>query len=410
MLFRSSLFVPSALGALLMACGTAPRNDDGAARVDRPDESLDSPAPPQQRGAERTKSTDAKLTVGQGIQIMGATYGFNCGAPGGNETGALSSACDGLGACDYRVDYRIIGDPAPNCAKNYTAYYTCSDGIVREASLPAEATGSVLHLSCLGITVLDATYGLNCGVAGGNETDTLAAACDGLGACDYFVDYLFIGDPAPNCAKTYTASYRCGDGIMRNVSLPAEATGKVAHLSCYGVAVSDATYGGNCGAPNGNETNTLADTCDGFESCWYQVDSRVIGNPAPNCAKTYTASYRCGDGSVNSVNLPAEANGDTTVLYCGPGYSYVGCFTDQPNRDLSGPSERLDTAGDVLERCVDFCRGQGQFFAGLQYGDQCFCGNTFDHYGPATNCNMPCTYDPGETCGGTWANSVYRVQ
>jgi WSC domain-containing protein len=136
----------------------------------------------------------------------------------------------------------------------------------------------------------------------------------------------------------------------------------------------------------------------------------VIGDPAPNCAKTYTASYKCADGSVNNVSIPAEGNGDPFVLYCGPGESYKGRFADEPNRDLSGPFELLDTPSDVPQKCVEFCRGQGQFFAGLQYGDQCFCGNTCDHYGPATNCNIPCSYDPGETCGGSWANSVYQVQ
>jgi hypothetical protein len=50
--------------------------------------------------------------------------------------------------------------------------------------------------------------------------------------CDYTVDYRVIGDPAPNCRKTYTASYWCGDGVLRYVNLPAEATGSAAQLSC----------------------------------------------------------------------------------------------------------------------------------------------------------------------------------
>src|SRR5882724_10806838 len=54
-----------------------------------------------------------------GISVVAGTYGGNCGASHGNVTGALASACNTtLGHCDYIVDYTIIGDPAPGCAKD----------------------------------------------------------------------------------------------------------------------------------------------------------------------------------------------------------------------------------------------------------------------------------------------------
>ena len=51
---------------------------------------------------------------------------------------------------------------------------------------------------------------------------------------------------------------------------------------------------------------------------------------------------------------------------------------------------------------------QGFAFAGAQYADQCFCGNSYGKYGPSTSCDMQCTGDqrPDTFCGGSWANTV----
>jgi hypothetical protein len=91
-----------------------------------------------------TQSSIATFTVGQppqtGISVVAGTYGGNCGAPHGNVTGALGSACNTLGHCDYIVDYTIIGDPAPGCAKDYVAEWTCNgQSLVQRATASPEA-------------------------------------------------------------------------------------------------------------------------------------------------------------------------------------------------------------------------------------------------------------------------------
>ena len=55
----------------------------------------------------------------------------------------------------------------------------------------------------------------------------------------------------------------------------------------------------------------------------------------------------------------------------------------------------------------------GYRYFGLQYGTQCFCGNSFGRYGRSPNqgeCNKPCPANRNEICGGTWRNSVYDTQ
>lgn len=63
----------------------------------------------------------------------------------------------------------------------------------------------------------------------------------------------------------------------------------------------------------------------------------------------------------------------------------------------------------TIKECVNVCLKRGFKYAGLQYGNDCYCDNTYDKYGKADNCNMSCSGNKNEVCGGYWANSVYEV-
>lgn len=88
-------------------------------------------------------------------------------------------------------------------------------------------------------------------------------------------------------------------------------------------------------------------------------------------------------------------------------HDYRGCFKDAEQRDLQG--FHLENAGMTIDMCLSICKERGFPVAAVQFSSHCFCGESFGRYGPATNCNMQCGGDPSETCGGSWANSVFRV-
>lgn len=90
------------------------------------------------------------------------------------------------------------------------------------------------------------------------------------------------------------------------------------------------------------------------------------------------------------------------------GLRYIGCFKDTWTRDLS--VFMTSNPGMTTEKCVSLCREKGTAYAATQYGQQCFCGNTYGKYGPATNCDMKCAGNPAEICGGSFANSVYSIK
>jgi hypothetical protein len=86
--------------------------------------------------------------VRTGIQIIEATYGLNCNAYFGNATYLASTACNGLDTCDYVIP-SMSPDPAPGCAKNFVAGYTCgSSSVSKQASWPGEAAGATASFTC----------------------------------------------------------------------------------------------------------------------------------------------------------------------------------------------------------------------------------------------------------------------
>lgn len=87
-------------------------------------------------------------------------------------------------------------------------------------------------------------------------------------------------------------------------------------------------------------------------------------------------------------------------------HKYEGCFKDNPNRVLDGYFAYLP--GLTTEMCLHICRNHNFAYAGVEYAQNCCCGNTL----PTTPidkqlCNATCDGDPTEKCGGTWAIDVY---
>ena len=64
----------------------------------------------------------------KGIQIVTGTYGANCEDTDiGNSTPFISAICNDQIDCTFVIDKRVIGDPAPNCDKNFVAQWHCGD-------------------------------------------------------------------------------------------------------------------------------------------------------------------------------------------------------------------------------------------------------------------------------------------
>ncbi len=148
-----------------------------------------------------------------------------------------------------------------------------------------------------------------------------------------------------------------------------------------------------CGASYGR--SGPADNCN----------MKCAGNQAETCGGTWANSvYQLGAAPPPAPTPPAPSSAAVSL----------GCFRDQgdPNgtngRDLNGLA--VNNPSMTTEACNQTCVSKGFPYAATQYSTWCFCGASYGRSGRADNCNMKCAGNQGETCGGTWANSVYQVK
>jgi len=85
----------------------------------------------------------------------------------------------------------------------------------------------------------------------------------------------------------------------------------------------------------------------------------------------------------------------------------IGCYKDTGIPDLAGL--RIDTFDLSVDLCASVCGRLQYDFFGVQFSSICFCGDSYDSFGEANNCDMKCAGNSKEICGGFWANSVYRI-
>lgn len=126
-----------------------------------------------------------------------------------------------------------------------------------------------------------------------------------------------------------------------------------------------------------------------------------FGNPGPGWF--FEDGPMCCEEAEEITGLTGACSGSTGKHPAG----YIGCYKDTSVFDLDGYLER--SASNTPQSCIAKCKARGFAYAAVQYGQSCLCGNSYGKYGAAANCNMKCTGDAGQICGGYSANSVYST-
>ncbi|KAF6830782.1 copper radical oxidase (WSC domain-containing protein) [Colletotrichum plurivorum] len=143
--------------------------------------------------------------------------------------------------------------------------------------------------------------------------------------------------------------------------------------------------------------------------CGYALDAAALKSPESECSKKCTGNDNevCGEGG----RINVFTNGDTgpTVLAASGGFNSIGCYSDHPSaRTLT---YRMSLTGKVkVSDCTSACASEGFPYAGLEFGEECFCGTSIQNGGAPTSdkkCNMACTADKTQFCGGAQAINIY---
>ncbi|KAI0378836.1 putative glyoxal oxidase [Hypomontagnella monticulosa] len=298
------------------------------------------------------------------------------------------------------------------------------------------------------------------------------AFCDGKGTSYFGVEYArecYCGNKFETGSKAAPAS----DCNMLCAGDQFEYCGAGNRLSVYvknGTAIATTTTGGS--DPTGSDPGNPAPTGfpDGWtnQGCWqdgpngrimptYQAPDDPALTPQ-KCVQTcvdngyiisgteyYTqcfcsnAIYNGGVASEDTSKCATPCGGDSSVMCGGAGYlsiyskgtpqvfkepspqldglndtwTYQGCYEDNVNNSRT-LFWALHFPGTMTpEQCLGTCSSFGYAAAGLEYGDECYCGDPMDvttsgsTKRPESECNVVCAGNASAICGGGARLSMY---
>jgi hypothetical protein len=92
------------------------------------------------------------------------------------------------------------------------------------------------------------------------------------------------------------------------------------------------------------------------------------------------------------------------------GWTSLGCYTEGvTGRTLTYAMNTVPANQMTVAKCTAGCKAARFTLSGLEFGGECFCGNTFSNGGKpaASGCNMVCNGNSTEYCGGPDRLNVY---
>lgn len=197
---------------------------------------------------------------------------------------------------------------------------------------------------------------------------------------------------------------------------------RAAHLATIEI-VPDQNARGNdptlaiCGAPDSQKEYPQWPNCSLTPQYW---TIPICGSPSTWWCNQ-TANGTCGSchGTGPPPPPPAPLPPPGPPM---PAVNYKGCFHDHAGEqrcDLPhiisghcGHTSRQQAWAHTVEGCNAMCQ-QFKYFGVQMGGTGCFCGNSYGSQGKASSdtlCNVSCTGDAKEVCGGPNLNSVWSVR
>ena len=179
---------------------------------------------------------------------------------------------------------------------------------------------------------------------------------------------------------------------------------------------TDGPYGSNTDSDTGNGTSTRSSSTSYYKGLITPTatDGFETSTGTDQSTQTSSTSYYKGlitptgtdDLGTSSTNTATGANPTGSS----PVSQYIGCYRDDINyRSLAGPDLRADDM--TVEKCGAFCALSGSYsLFGVEYSRECYCGNGLRNgLTDPKNCDMQCSGNEKEICGGGLALSVYTI-
>ncbi|KAK3989078.1 WSC domain-containing protein [Cladorrhinum sp. PSN332] len=189
------------------------------------------------------------------------------------------------------------------------------------------------------------------------------------------------------------------------------------YTGCYTEANGVRALNGSSYFDDQMTVQKCASACTGFKYfaleygrecfCGNTINTGSVPAPAEDCSFTCPGDPTQDCGAGNRLNLYTRSAPPPSFT----SYGYRGCFSEPTGaRALPNLYQRSAT-NMTIQGCAAFCSAGGYTLFGLEYYEECFCGQTLTSGtlpAPETNCRFPCTGDSQQTCGGDSHLSLYE--
>ncbi|KAI8262728.1 hypothetical protein K4K58_000409 [Colletotrichum sp. SAR11_239] len=228
-----------------------------------------------------------------------------------------------------------------------------------------------------------------CGAGDRLSVFTTTAAAAGPGVNPGPAGWASLGcynDNIPGRILAYRTGVAAGDSLMS--VLQCTAACKAAGFSYAGVEYSSECY------------------CDN-----QILSTATSGQTGCNMLCSGNSTEYCGGG--NFINVYKSSAAPKTASTVSAGWTGQGCLKDNVlGRALGvGMAVAGGPASMTVESCVAACSAAGYQIAGVEYSQECWCGNQIQNGGvltlPTDGCNMLCRGNTYETCGGSNRLNIY---
>nr|ABD61574.1 copper radical oxidase [Phanerodontia chrysosporium] len=156
--------------------------------------------------------------------------------------------------------------------------------------------------------------------------------------------------------------------------------------------------------------------------CGNQLINGATTAPDDDCSTPCGGSGSESCGGPNRLSVYSKGGVDVlpvpTTLTTGlPGnWKYSGCIKEPANGQRTFPYQIINTNNNSVTACLNQCAKFGYPAAGLEFGDECWCGDVSDATNnsggtaPDTACNIACSGDPVHNCGAGNLLSYYTYE
>ncbi|KJA19173.1 hypothetical protein HYPSUDRAFT_897135 [Hypholoma sublateritium FD-334 SS-4] len=154
--------------------------------------------------------------------------------------------------------------------------------------------------------------------------------------------------------------------------------------------------------------------------CFCDFDIQGTATLLPNSSCNFPcggdANLTCGGASVISVyqNLNANVGPIPANKAVVGNWTFDGCVTDVVGNNTRSLTIPIPIpAGVTVETCTETCEANGFSITGLEFGGECWCGDSFlvpNITAPVTDCSRACDADHTELCGAANRLTIYTLK